>query len=329
LKGVSEGMLAQIASRSRGTGADILVRPPGSAVLGFSGNMSQKITSVVKMQPHVTLATGVLVQPIGTFDSIQGINLDEFNEISGGLKFLSGGPFSAATDLIIDEVYARTKKLKVGDTTADLGLKWKVCGIVEQGKLSRMFAAIDSLQDIYGEKGKISVVYVKLDDPNNTAPVVNALKATLVDYKIFSIDEMTSLMSVDSVPLLKEFTGVVIGLGSVIGFFAVLLSMYMAVLERTREIGILKAMGASPGYIMGILLREAVMLAIAGTILGILLTYGSRSALAFFAPGWTTAIVVSWWPRAAVIALVAALAGAIIPGWKAARLDPIEALAYD
>ncbi len=331
LVGLSDGMLGEIAARSRGTGADILVRPPGSSVLALSMVMPEGIVKVVRATPHVQMATGTLVQPINTFDSITGINLDEFNRLSGGLKFMKGGPFTMPGDLIIDEVYAGAKKYHVGDVVPKsvLGLEYRICGIVEQGMLSRIFAPIDYLQDTYSHKNQISVVYVKVDDPANIGQVVDELTKKLDDYKIFRMDDFVSLISVDSVPILKQFTSVVIGLGMVIGFLVVFLAMYMAVLERTREIGILKALGASPGYIMGILLREAVILALIGTIVGILLTYGARSVIHVFAPTWTAAIVKSWWPRAAAIALVAALVGAIYPGLKAARQDAIEALSYD
>jgi len=329
LVGLSDGMLGEIASRSKGTGADILVRPSGGSILGFSGTMSQKIVEVIRKQPHVAKATGALVQGIGNFDSITGINLNEFNDISGGLKFLEGGPFRSGDDLIVDEVYARAKKLHVGSQTKDLPLKWNVCGIVEPGKLSRMFAEIGSLQDKYAATGHVSVIYVKVDDASQIEPVTASLKSLLTDYQVFTVEEFVSLISVDSVPLLKQFTTVVIGLGAVSGFFIVLLSMYMAVLERTREIGILKAIGASPGYIMGILLREAVLLAVTGTIAGILLSYGARFLIHALAPTWTASIVMDWWWRAGLIALGASLVGAIYPGLKAARQDAIEALAYD
>ena len=328
LVGLSDGMLGQIAERSRGTGADILVRPPGSSIIGLTGTMPEKIVDVVRNEPHVAMATGTLVASTGFLDSITGIHLDEFNQISGGLKFLAGGPFTGPDDILVDEVYANSKKLHVGDTV-DLGLKWRISGIVEQGKLSRMFAPIDSLQTKYSSTGKVSVVYVKLDDANNLDTVVNELKMRLPEYRIFTLAEFTSLISVDSIPIVKQFTVVVIGLGVVVGFLVVFLSMYMAVLERTREIGILKALGASPGYIMGILLREAILLAIVGTLAGILMTYGTRSMIHFFAPTWTATIVKAWWPRAALIALAASLFGAIYPGLKAARQDAIEALAYD
>ena len=122
----------------------------------------------------------------------------------------------------------------------------------------------------------------------------------------------------------------VIGLGVVVGFLAVLLSMYTAVLERTREIGVLKALGASPAYILNILLREAAVIAIAGAILGILLSYVTRFMIHNFVPAsLIQAIVPEWWPIAAAIAIGGALLGALGPGLKAARQDAIEALAYD
>jgi putative ABC transport system permease protein len=328
LVGVSQGVLGDIAQRSRGTGADILIRPPGSSVLAFSGDMEQGIERLVRQQPHVVLVTGTKVQSIGNFDSITGINLDEFNRMSGGFRYLAGGPFMSADDILVDDVYAKAHHLHAGDTV-DLGLKWRVAGIVESGKLSHIFAPLDSLQDKYAARGKVSVIYVKLDDPKNTAAVIEDLRNKLMDYKVFSVDEFVSLISVDSIPILKRFTGVVIGLAVVVGFLVVFLSMYTAVLERTREVGILKALGASPGYIMAILMRETLVLAVAGAIAGILMSYGTRWIMAVFVPTMPMLIVHSWWPWAALIALTGSLIGAIYPGMKASKQDAIEALSYD
>ena len=328
LVGVSEGVLADIAARSRGTGADILVRPPGSSVLGFSGDMPEGIVGLVRKQPHVVMATGTKVQSIGNFDSITGIDLAEFNAISGGLHYLEGGPFQGPDDLLIDDVWARSHKLHTGGTL-DLGLKWRVAGVVESGKLSHIFAPLEPLQEKYSARGKVSVIYVKLDDPKNAPAAIESLKKLLDDFKVFSVDEFVSLISVDSVPILKTFTKVVIGVAAIVGFFIVFLSMYTAVLERTREIGILKALGASPPYIMAILMRETVVLAVIGAIAGILMSYGTRWVMNTFVPTMPMMIVYSWWPWAALIALTGSLIGAIYPGLKAARQDAIEALAYD
>jgi putative ABC transport system permease protein len=270
----------------------------------------------------------VLVQPIGSISNITGIHLDEFNRMSGGFKYLSGGGFSAPNDLIVDEIFARQDHLRIGDTV-NLGRNWRVCGIVEPGKMSRTFADISTVQEFYSATKKVTIIWVKADKPENINATIDALKQRLEGYSVLSVDEYTSLLSANNIPMLKDFTGVVIGLGVAIGFLVVFLSMYMAVLERTREIGILKALGASPHYILGILLRETTLLAIVGAIAGILMTYGSRALLATFKPEFKTVIVYHWWPIAALIALVGALVGALYPGFKAARQDAIEALSYD
>jgi putative ABC transport system permease protein len=151
---------------------------------------------------------------------------------------------------------------------------WRVCGISEPGKLARIVIPRRTLQDLTSTTGKLSSVFLKLDNPANTDKAVAALKQRLPDYPIYSMEELTSLYSVNNVPGLKAFIGVIIGLSIVVGFLVVFLSMYTAVLERTREIGILKALGASPAYVLNVIFRETALLALVGSVLGILLTYG-------------------------------------------------------
>ena len=142
--------------------------------------------------------------------------------------------------------------------------------------------------------------------------------------------EFISLISVDNYPALRTFIKVMIGIAIVIGFAVVCLSMYMAVLQRTREIGILKSLGASRAYILQIIIVEAFVLGLGGTVLGILLSFAARWIILTVAPAsFPQSIVPDWWPIALVISLVAALLGSLYPGLSAARQDPIEALAYE
>jgi putative ABC transport system permease protein len=329
--GISYGLLDDVARRTRGVGADILVRPPGSSIVGLSSApMSEKILDVVRAMPNVSMVTGTAVHPIGGLDTVTGIDIQEFDKLSGGFRYLAGGPFKNPDDVLIDERLARQRKLTVGSTMEMMNRKWRVAGIVESGKLARIFLPLRLLQELSANTGRLTVVYVKVDDPKNTDDVVAALKTKLPGYPVYSMEEFASLLTVDNVAGSRAFINVVIGLSVIVGFIVVSLSMYTAVLERTREIGILKSLGATPGFIVNVLARETSMLALAGSVLGILLTYGTRWLIMNYVPGSLSQnIVPSWWPIATGIAIAGALLGAVYPGWKAARQDPIEALSYE
>jgi putative ABC transport system permease protein len=331
--GLSKGVLDDIKERARGTGADIVIRPPNSAVLGFTGNMKagEKIAEKVRQRPHVAIATGVLIQQPTIGQSIQGINLDEFSAMSGGFTYLEGGPFQGPDDMMVDENFAESKNLHAG-STLDLGNghMWHICAVVVPGKLSQLFVELKTLQEMYSATGDVSVIYVKVDQPANIPGVVADLNNSLDDYKILTMEQLISAMSIDNVALIKGFIDVVIGIAVIVGFLVVLLTMYTAVLERTREIGILKALGASPGYILGVLMRESILLSVCGSFAGIVMTFGTKWLVHKFAPPFLSqAIVYDWWLKAAGISLVGAALGAIYPGLKAARQDAIEALSYD
>jgi len=185
--GLSRGLLEASQNRTRGVGADILVRPPGAAVMGMSGApMSEKVADFVEKQPNVALAQGVVMHPIGGLESIAGIDLDKFDKMSGGLDYRKGGPFQASDDILVDENFAQQRKLNVGDKVDLANHEWTVRGIVGPGKGSKVFAQKKILQDLTSNTGKISMVYVKLNDPKKLPPVVEQLKKVLEGYQVYS-----------------------------------------------------------------------------------------------------------------------------------------------
>jgi putative ABC transport system permease protein len=218
----------------------------------------------------------------------------------------------------------------VGDTIKLLNTNWHVSGIMESGKLAHIVVPLRTLQKLNGNLDHISQVLVKLDDPNQVKPVIEELHKILEDYPIISMADFTSLLNVNNIPALSGFILIVMGIGVVIGFLVVSLSMYMAVLQRTREIGILKSLGASKAFILRIILVEALFLGVGGTILGIAFTYGAAALIHALKPATLPMIMVyDWWPKAGAITILGALLGALYPGLTAASHDPIEALSYE
>ena len=114
-----------------------------------------------------------------------------------------------------------------------------------------------------------------------------------------------------------------------IGFLVIFLSMYTTITERTREIGILKSLGASKGYIINIILREASLLALIGIGLGWLGAINGRRVFLGAFPTLSIDLTVEWALRAALLALAGSLVGAFYPSLRAAQLDPVDALAYE
>ncbi len=331
LVGVSRGMLEEAARRARGVGADIWVRPPGSSVMSFSSApMAEALLAFFEKQPHVTLATGTVAQPLRGIESVTGIDIDKFTRMSGGFRYLSGGGFERDDDLIVDERYATQNRVTAGSRVRLWNREWRVSGVVEPGKLARLMVRLRVLQELTGNTAKLTQIFLKVDQPARVESVIASLKRQLPDYQIYSIEEFTSLFSVGNVPGLREFIGIVVGLSVIVGFLVVFLSMYTAVLERTREIGILKALGATPGFVLGILVRETALLALAGSALGIAMSYGTRWVILTLVPAsLTQQIVTGWWPIASAIAIGGAMLGALYPGWKAVRQDALEALSYE
>lgn len=136
-------------------------------------------------------------------------------------------------------------------------------------------------------------------------------------------------MSTANIPMLSKFIDVVVGISVVVGFIVIFQAMYTSVMERTREIGILKAMGASKLYIVNVVLRETVLLAVGGIVLGIVVSMAARAGFSHWLPLLQVVVDPGWIVRATLIAIAGALAGALYPAMKAAQKDPIDALAYE
>ena len=323
-------------ARTNGIGADLMVRPANTSfMVGVSGApVSAKVANVLAGLPHVTVAAPVTVQlTVGkSLENIFGIDYESFNALKP-FVFLSGGPFQHPFDVIVDDVEARSGKgaYKVGDEISIMNHQFRICGVVEHGKGGRKFIPLTTLDQLMGSEGKASFFYLKLDQMSNAALVEQEIHNTpgMKGYQVQTIQEIVSQVTPERLPGVAPAINTVIGIACIIGFLVIFQSMYLAVMERTREIGVLKALGASKPYIVSAILRETGMLAVGGIVLGILLSYVARAVVTSRFPTIAFPITAHWILWATILSLVSALIGAIYPAYKAARKDPIDALAYE
>lgn len=333
--GLATGMLDDARRRQEGTGADIIVRPPGSAnLIGMSGApVSEKVADILRRQSGVVAASPVVAQltSAGNIEVIYGIDLPSFETVGGPFHYLEGGPFQGPDDMLVDDYFASGHHVRVGNTVQVLNHNFHVAGVVEHGRGGRRFIPLRTMQDLIGAQGKATMFYVKLDNPADADSVARRIKTIpgMEDYNVMSMREFLSLMTTDKLPGLSTFIKVVVGIAVVIGFIVIFQSMYTAVMERTREIGILKSLGASKLYIVRVILRETLLLAIAGIIVGIIISYGARPILRYKFPTLPVEITKMWLLRATIVAVIGAIMGAVYPAFKAAQKNPIDALAYE
>jgi putative ABC transport system permease protein len=295
--------------------------------------MPVKNAEAIRHLPHVAVVSPVIqnLTTAGKVEVLYGIDYPSFNALKP-FVFIEGGPFKAPYDVIVDDVFARSDQgYHVGDTITMMSHPFRISGIVEHGKGGRKLLPIDTMGQMMGADGKSSLFYIKCDDPDNDQTVIKEIHATkgLEDNQVQTMEEWLSMMTPDKLPGFNIALDVVTGIAVIVGFLVIFQSMYTAILERTREIGILKSMGASKPAIIGMVLRETAMMAVAGVLVGIAGTYGVKLLIMHLFPTQHFDMTAIWVVRGALIAFAGALCGALYPAWMASRKDPIDALAYE
>jgi putative ABC transport system permease protein len=331
--GLTTGLLTETAKRIEGIGADIMLQSPSAQVfLAFSGSpMPIKIGDKLSEMKYVQSVAPALLQfnSTGGVDVIYGIEKESFHAVSGGFVFHEGHDMEGPDDLLVDDWAAKAKQIKVGDTYKLLNHDWHVSGIIEHGKGARLFVPMATLQDLVGAHDKASIFLLKCTRPEHTEDVMALMRQTFPGYPVRPLKDFLSLMTSTNIPGLEAFIDSMIALAVSIGLLVIFLTMYTTVIERTRDIGVLKSLGAGRFFIVRALLTESAALCGLGILAGVGLSYAVRGAFLAGFPTLSILITPGWLLRAAGIALAGAIFGASYPAWMASRKDAVEALSYD
>jgi putative ABC transport system permease protein len=339
LVGMANGSLADTAKRVSGVGGEIIFKNADTSfMLGASPatlplELADRITKVDGVQAVAPVL--VQMESTGGLTQIWGIDPVSFQAMSGGFKILKGRMFSAPDEAIVDERITADRMLEVGGVVKVLNRDFKIAGIVESGKGARMHIPLETAGEMVSRPGWATLFYIKLTDKSRTKEIIGKLKEMFrgedgeSKFDIIDADEWFSMMVASNSALLKIVFNGIVFLGVCIGVLVIFLSMYTTVTERTREIGILRAMGASKGFIVLMVIQESLFLCLIGAIVGVGASFLLTIPLKSIWPTLSILITNDWVLRAALFALVSGVIGALYPAYKAASQDPIEALAYE
>ena len=366
---LSHGTLNEVAQRMQSVDAELIVLPRHANVIFQGGGIFpdtyvDRIASAkLDGRPAVARAIPVFLDTVrlgGQQQRLFAVDPDDLPEFLIGRRMCEGTMFTGgaafkkrldelrngqrrydpdavtddelnrACELIIDSRLARVGPYRVGDETDVFGRRFRIVGIVEAGVAGRVFAPIQTIRHILnGGVPWSSMFFVKL------TPAVRADADRLADMLAEDLNAKVELKTQygsllrDSFSQIYTYINIASGVALAVCFLFIMLTMYTLILERTREIGILRSLGASRRFVMAGVLCESVLVCAAGTGFGILLAYIVRAVLRATMPLSTVDIQPRWLLLAVLVGLVGGTGSALYPGYRAARLDPATALSFE
>ncbi|HUU82596.1 MAG TPA: ABC transporter permease [Phycisphaerae bacterium] len=364
---LSHGMLDEVADRMQSVDAELIVLPENANVIFqggaiFSDRYAQIIESTtLDGAPVARKAIPVFLDTVrlgGQQQRMFGIDPDDMASFLGGRTLQAGTLFNGgaafkrhvealrgdgkrydpetvddrllrgACELIIDSRLARVGPYKVGDTATIYDHRFRIVGIVESGVAGRVFAPIQTMRHILnGGVPWSSMFFVKLADPARAEEAADLLAGTL--HTKVELKTSYGRLLADSFQQIYLYINIASAVALIVCFLFVMLTMYTLILQRTREIGILKSLGASRRYLVGIAVAESVLICLGGTAFGIALSFAAARLIEWLMPLATVRIEAVWLLGALLVGLVGGALSALYPGYRAARLEPAVALAYE
>lgn len=308
----------------------MLQPPDASFFLALnSGAMDVKIGRVIDKVDGVEASTPIMVKVVSRdFFAVYGVDASSFQNVNDGLRFVQGRFFESGDEAVVDELFASNNQMDVGQDVDLLGHRFKITGIFQRGTAGRAMIPLETMQKINGTPGKCSVFFIRAEDGKPHDQVRTALDTRFENYRVTATENLEQLFT-STTPVFREFLLVIVALAVAMSFLVTLTATYSTIVERTREIGILKSLGASKSYIVRLFLEESLLVSVLGLISGFILTWGVLSLIAVKFPSLPVIIQPYWRVAVVGISMGGTVLGALYPAWKAAKLDPVTALGYE
>jgi putative ABC transport system permease protein len=333
--GLIRGNLRERGQRDANLGVELMLRQGGQGLSLTAADMTIPVSEAesIRKVPGVAVATPVgqnLEMGGGSGLGIRQVDGIEFEDFvrAGNLRIVEGQPLPASGDVaIVDVKEATTKKLKPGSKITWQGRDLTVVGVYEPEAGARIKIPLATMQEALGADGKCSMIFVKCVNPAEQEAVAKRIDAARPGFMMLFTRDLPNLFAT-GFSAFNVFFNVVKGLATVISLLVILLTMYTTVSERTRQIGILKSLGASKFWIAWVFEKEALFISLLGVGAGLLISLLARLILSN-AFGWKIELEADSILQASITGLVSGLLGALYPALRAASQDPVDALSYE
>jgi len=331
--GLARGITSDMARRATNWKAEIVFTRAGAMELtssnaSVSTTYAQRLREIDGVESTVPVIRYITADTSGRWGlkQVDGVDWQPFAEMNG-MELVEGRAPTANNEVILDERQMRDEKTKIGDALNLFGHEYKIVGVFSPPSGSRTKMTLAAMQELLETPNRCTYILVKLKDGADVDAVAAKINEALPGNKV----NLTRDLVIDAqerVPGLNTFLRVLVALGAFVSTIFVLLSMYTTVTERRKEIGILKSLGASTGFIVRTIEGEAFMIGVLGVVLGLVV-----SAIASFGIGRIFELAfefsTKWILTAIGIAIAGSLFGALYPALRASAIDPVEVMANE
>jgi ABC-type antimicrobial peptide transport system permease subunit len=331
LSGLSKGFGEQFNSIGRGGQVDLMAVEAGISDMQFSA-IDERVAKRIAALPEVKSVSGIVFG----FSSAENMPLlfvqgyQPNTDAIRHFRIVKGEPLSGTRQALLGRTAADAMGVEVGESVNVLGSRFRVTGIYETGVAfedSAMVISLREAQALFGGPHKVGFLGIALRDPRQVDSVLIELEERFPEVSVSRTAEFA-----DSLPdfrAMDAMIGAISFLAVLVGGIGMMNTVFMSVFERTREIGVLRALGWRKGRVLGMIMKESLLLSAVGGVVGILLGVGLGNLfpllLAYLEPFYSGELLV----RALVLALALGAIAGLYPSWWASRLDPLEALRYE
>jgi len=310
----------------------------------------EKMHGIDIIEPGVSGGQGTYIRKGVTFSvSVDGIT-DRYFDINEADEILEGRELIRSDKAVVIIGYSLAYPLDGEEQYLDVGdriklttmvnkeektLSLRVVGILEESGSSfgpgggdeSFMIPLRTYEQFFETGGEYTTIQVKAADPDSIDQLSDEIEDALEDVSVITSE--LALDMVDSIiGTIEAVLGGIAAISLLVAGVGIINTMTVSVMERTREIGVLKAIGARSSDVLIMFLSEAVMTGIAGGTIGALFGF-MLSAFVGDYVGVTAEISVSLGATTLLFAVITCVVSGLYPAWRAANLHPVEALRYE